>query len=102
MSKEKKKHKICPLKVYSNLKIHLSEVVKRTGEIFRIEHKNNHQNRDVASIICSAYFMTESETIFCTNFFGQFYYLFFLNCSVKKKKKKKKKKRKALQTFSEH
>ena len=89
MSKEKKKHKIWPLKVYSNLKIHISEVVKRTGEIFRIEHKNNHQNRDVASIICSAYFMIESETIFCTNFFGQFYYLSFLNCSVKKKKKKK-------------
>ena len=31
-------------------------------------------------------FMTESEITFCTNFFGQFCYLSFLNYSVKKKK----------------
>ena len=34
--------------------------------------------------------MTESEITFCTNFFGQFCYLSFLNYSVIKKKKKKK------------
>ena len=47
-------------------------------------------------------FMTESEinnSTFCTNFFGQFSYISFLNYLVKKKNNNKKKqtKRKALQ-----
>ena len=45
--------------------------------------------------------MTESEITFCTNFFGQFCYLSFLNYPVKKKKKKQNE-RKASQTFPEH
>ena len=32
-----------------NFNLHISEVVKRTDEIFQIEHKNNYQKRDVAT-----------------------------------------------------
>ena len=96
------KYAILPdILVNFNLKYTL---VQQSGEQmkFSISSTKIFINRGMSHPLFVHIFMTESEisiSTFCTNIFGQFCYISFLNYLASKKKKKKQSKRNACRSF---